>query len=114
MELILYAKDREVNFSATKSETAKKNSSRSELTKEIYKETNTKLFLLTPILLCRAIVIPDKSNTFLKEKYVPIITIKTPMPRNNDIKSFVFKTKQFLRITAWSDGNIPRDTLKIK
>ncbi|EPS52591.1 hypothetical protein CFSAN002368_06380 [Clostridium botulinum A1 str. CFSAN002368] len=91
MELILYAKDREVNFfSDKKAKPRKKNSSRSELTKEIYKETNTKLFLLTPILLCRAIVIPDKSNTFLKEKYTPIITIKTPMPRNNDIKSFAF------------------------
>ncbi len=92
MELILYAKDREVNFfqRQKKRNHEKKNSSRSELIKEIYKETNTKLFLLTPILLCRAIVIPDKSNTFLKEKYVPIITIKTPMPRNNDIKKLCF------------------------
>lgn len=58
MELIPYAKIREVNFfSDKKANPLKKNSSKMELINDIYNDTNTKLFLLTPILFCREVVI---------------------------------------------------------
>ena len=47
----------------------KKNSSSSELIKDMYSATKTKLFLFTPILFCNAAV------TFDKSKYGPIIKI---------------------------------------
>ena len=86
-----YARYREVNFfSDRKAKPRKKNSSRRELIKDIYSETNTKLSLFTPMLFSRETVICDKSNRFIKEKYAANITLKTPTPMSNDIKKLFF------------------------
>ena len=61
-------------FRVMKEKPRKKNSSSSELTKDMYIATQMKFDLFTPVVSPRLVVRAEKSNTFLKAKYAPSTT----------------------------------------
>ena len=85
------------SFKLRKAKPLKKNSSNREFTKDIYRATNTKLLLLTPMLFSKDVVIIDISKKGPNIKYAPRIIPYTHIPRIKALEIlFLFALNKFL------------------